>query len=69
MIRQETLLPGTRALPRATVETCRYHGRYLVRYRNMAGVTFRRFFPDADSMLGFARQCEAELQSEMKKGT
>lgn len=66
MIRQETLLPGTRALPRATVETAVYHGRYLVRYRNAAGVTYRRSFPDADSMLAFARSCEAELKSEAR---
>jgi hypothetical protein len=50
-------------LPRATVETAVYHGRYLVRYRNAAGVTYRRFFPDADQMLEFARRCEAELKS------
>lgn len=68
MIRQETLLPGTRALPRATVETCRYHGRYLVRYRTQAGVTYRRFFPDPDAAQEFALRCERELQLESSQG-
>ena len=54
MTRQETLLPGTRALPRVTVEITRYHGKLLVRSRDGEGMTHRKTFTDpAEAMLYF----------------
>jgi hypothetical protein len=51
MNRQETLLPNTRALTRATVEVMRYQGKILVRYRDHQGMTERQTFNDADQAM------------------
>ena len=47
MIRQEALLPGTRAIPRGTVEfECRQ--KVLIRYKNLAGNVWQRQIEDRE---------------------
>ena len=47
-MRQESLLPGTDAITRSTVESQRYHRGWLVRYKDPAGSVQQRKFSSAD---------------------
>jgi hypothetical protein len=51
----ESLLPGTDALPRATVEWTIYRRRHLVRYRSLDGkVSYhRQFDAEGDALAQF----------------
>jgi hypothetical protein len=46
--KQESLLPGTRALPRGTVEWSEYHGKELIRYRRPDGITWQKSTADKE---------------------
>jgi len=46
---QEALLPGTKAIMKATVEIGHYRRGYLVRYKNLAGVAQQRTLKDRDA--------------------
>ena len=46
-MKQESLLPGTDAITRSTVESQRYHRGWLVRYKDPAGSVQQRKFSSA----------------------
>ena len=56
---QESLLPGTYALTRGTVEWTGYHEKHLIRYRSVSGATWRQTYDDGeDAYREFWRRAE-----------
>ena len=66
MNRQETLLPHTRALPAGCVETSRYHGKILIRYRHLDGMSERRQFTEPEEAHTFFQNCCNRLAQEAR---
>ena len=70
MKKAEALLPGTDALPSATVEVTIHRaksvcfGKYLVRFRDRQGVTFRRTFNDPDESMAHFCKCADQLRQQ-----
>ncbi len=62
----EQLLPGTRALPRGTVEESKYNGRYLVRVRHQNGITEREHFDNAAAAHEYALRKAEDLAAEAR---
>jgi len=67
VIRQQTLLPHTRALPAGSVETSRYQGKILIRYRHLDGMTERRQFTEPKEAHTFFQQCCNRLALEARR--
>jgi hypothetical protein len=59
-MKQENLLPGTRALPRGTVEWSSYKGRELIRYRRLDGETWQRITGPGEAAK-FFQECVKNL--------
>jgi hypothetical protein len=66
MKRAEALLPGTDALPTATVEVANYRGKTLVRFRDRAGITTRQTFTDPNEAMRHFWKCADQLQTERR---
>jgi hypothetical protein len=62
----EALLPGTDALPTATVEVANYRGKILVRHRDRAGTTTRQTFTDPDEAMRHLWKCADQLRTESR---
>jgi len=62
----EALLPGTDALPTATVELATYHGKFLVRFRDRGGITTRQTFTDPHEAMRHFWNCADQLQTERR---
>jgi len=73
MKRAEALLPGTDALPTATVEVTIHRaksvclGKYLVRFRDPQGVTFRRTFNDPNEAMAHFWKSADQLTTESRR--
>lgn len=66
MKHQENQLPGTRALPSGCVESTRYQGRILIRYRHLDGMTERQQFTQPDEAHTFFEKCCNRLAQEAR---
>ena len=62
----EALLPGTHALPTATVEVATHHRKLLVRCRDRAGITNHQTFTDPNEAMRHFRKCADQLQAERR---
>lgn len=63
----ESLLPGTDAIPKGQIESTRYRGKFLIRYRNMDGYTTQRIFESADESHDFFLICIERLKREIEE--
>jgi hypothetical protein len=63
---QESLLPGTDAITRSTVEIALYHGNWLVRVKDRAGYARQRRFTDLDEAMGYFWDCARELRDAVR---
>jgi hypothetical protein len=66
MKKAEALLPGTDALPTATVEVATYQNKILVRYRDRTGSTTRQTFTHPDEAMTHFWKCADLLRAERK---
>lgn len=65
---EETLLPGTRMIPRATLQWESYRGKELVRFRHHNGIVHRGLFESpAEAEHFFFVQLE-KLKEETRNG-
>ncbi len=65
-MKQETLLPGTRALLRATIQFERHRGKILIRYRDPQGNTWQRHFTDPEEAHKFTLECAHNLHAQLQ---
>jgi hypothetical protein len=63
MTKAESLLPGTDALPRATIEWTKAKGKHLIRYRRPDGQTWQKFFDTQDEAAIYQRKCLDDLRA------
>jgi hypothetical protein len=66
-MRQEALLPDTKAIPRGTVEVRNYQGKILVRCKHLDGLVERQTFTDADAAHAYTWNCAERLRQEARK--
>lgn len=50
-MKQEALLPDTEAIESGTLEMIPYRGKWLVRYKTLAGDTYKQVFPAKSSIV------------------
>jgi hypothetical protein len=63
-MRQESLLPGTDALPRGTIEWTIRKGKHLIRYRRPDGTTWQRTEADPEAAQAYYEKCIADLREQ-----
>ncbi len=62
---QESLLPGTKAIGKATVEWQRNRRGYLVRYKALSGSVVQRQFRNPEECDAFFWECVGKMEKEI----
>ena len=65
-MKQESLLPGTDALPRATIEWTIRKGKHLIRYRRPDGTTWQHTEADPEAAKAYYEKCMADLREQAR---
>lgn len=66
MSQQESLLPGTKAIRKGTLEQTPYKGGWLVRYKSLAGVVYQHRTKSLDEANEFYQKYFDELRKDSK---
>jgi hypothetical protein len=64
---KESLLPGTDAIPRGTLEIARYRSGWLIRIRNLRGAVWQEKFNDPAEANERFRVLIAQFGDEVRK--